>query len=177
MWHFLGTVPEPFYSWLNSTANAWIRFRHPERIVHPGTLHPDKTFYVIRDLPYHVGLAGWYDRVLGYMIRARKKGWIPIVDHRPDPKAGDPKTGRGNWYSYFTGVSEYNPDDINGFANVVFAVMQGVIHKRYNRAEIARRSQMCGLAKLNDRASSFVESRYKEMFPQGSDGYVGVYFR
>ena len=42
--HFLGAVQEPWYTWFNALANAWIRFMHPERITHPGELHPDKTF-------------------------------------------------------------------------------------------------------------------------------------
>lgn len=46
-WHFLGTVQEPFYSWLNAMANAVVLFRNPERKICCGTLNPDKTFYVI----------------------------------------------------------------------------------------------------------------------------------
>ena len=70
VWHFIGTIQEPFYTWLNALANGWILFRNPERVVHLGTLLPDQTFCLIRDLPRPVGVAGWHDRVIGYMIRA-----------------------------------------------------------------------------------------------------------
>jgi len=177
LFHFIGTIQEPWYTWINAFANAWILFRNPEKVTHPGSLHPDKTFYVIRDLPYYVGLAGWYDRVLGYMLRAERKGWIPVVEHLPDPQAGDPETGRGNWYSYFTAVSQYDPKDIHTFANVVYAVNLGAIHKRYNRNEIALRHEISQRAKLNRQSCSVIDSRYGKLFPDGAASYVGIYFR
>lgn len=178
MWHFLGTVPEPFYTWLNALANAWILFRRPERVTHPGTLHPDKTFYVIRDLPYSVGLAGWYDRVLGYVMRARKKGWVPVVVCQDSPKAGDPMHGRGNWYSYFSPVSPYGPSDVGRFANVVEATTHGAIHKRYCRSEIGMRHALTECVCLNPETREFVSARISELFNGREYGtLVGVYFR
>ena len=105
--HFLGTVQEPWYTWINALANAWILFRNPEKVVHLGTLHPDKTFYVIRDIQWHVGLAGWYDGVLGYIARAVKKGWIPVVDAPPAVL----KDG-GCWTDFFKGPSDYTMDEV-----------------------------------------------------------------
>lgn len=49
LFHFLGTVQEPWYTWLNAVANAWILFWNPEKVSHPGTMHSDKTFYVINN--------------------------------------------------------------------------------------------------------------------------------
>ena len=178
IWHFLGTVQEPFYTWLNALANAWILFRNPERVSHHGSLYPDKTFYIIRDLPYSVGLAGWYDRVIGYVLRARKKGWIPIVVQSEDLKAGDAENGRGNWYSYFDAVSPYHPEDVYGFANVVESVMHGVIHKRYRRAVVRIRHEVSASIALNAETQDFVESRLRDLFGRlPTRNVVGVYFR
>ena len=178
MWHFLGTVQEPFYTWLNALANAWILFRHPERVTHPGTLYPDKTFYVIRDLPYSVGLAGWYDRVLGYVLRARKKGWIPIVVHDGDHKVEDVKSARGTWYTYFDAVSSFDPSDVGNFANVVEATMHGVIHKRYRRSVVEERHDVAVSCCLNAGTREFIETRLRTLLNSRKCGVqVGVYFR
>ena len=177
LFHFLGTIQEPWYTWINDLANAWILFRNPEKVTHPGTLHPDKTFYVIRDLPHYVGLAGWHNRVLGYMLRAERKGCIPVVEHLPDPKTGDPESGRGNWYSYFTAVSRYDPKDTHTFSNVVHVVNMVAIHKRYNRNKIALRHEISQHARLNEQSSSVIYPRYRILFPDGAARYVGIYFR
>ena len=57
LFHFLGTVLAQWHMSLTAVANACMLFRNPERVVHPGTLHPDKTFYVINNLSHHVGVA------------------------------------------------------------------------------------------------------------------------
>lgn len=172
MWHFLGTVPEPFYTWLNALANAWILLRNPERVTHPGTLNPDKTFYIIRDLPRAVGVAGWYDRVLGYMLRAQRKGWIPVVDSQPPAQSDD-----GDWHAFFGQVSDFTVEEALMSRNVVFATMQGMIHKRYNRRNVARRHELCRKVGLSDEAKLFVDERLKEMFKDDEGGIVALRFR
>ena len=132
-------IDEPFYSVLTSLANSWIRFRGKEREVSLGPLHPDKTFYVIRDFPDHIGLAGWYDRVLGYMERAERKGWIPVVI---PPPADESFRDAGDWYAYFDPPSSFPPEEVLKSAHVVFAVQQAVVYKRFNRREIARRHRL-----------------------------------
>ena len=172
MWHFLGTVPEPFYTWLNALANAWVLLRRPERMTHPGSLHPDKTFYVIRDLPRGVGVAGGHDRVLGYMLRAERKGWIPVVDPPPPAQADD-----GNWLAFFKPVSDFSVKEVLNSRNVVFATMQGMIHKRYSRRNIERRHRMCERAGLSDEAARFVHGRLESLLGNCPGKMVAIRFR
>ena len=171
--HFLGAVQEPWYTWLNALANAWIRFLSPERITHLGALHPDKTFYVITDLPYTVGIAGWYDLVLGYMLRAEAKGWIPVVAMQ----AHGPRSDNGDWNTFFKPVSGFFPDEVLRSQNVVLAVRQGMIHKRYNRRNIERRHRLCESIHLSDEAERFVNERMKELFRESPEKMVAVRFR
>ena len=171
--HFLGAVQEPWYTWFNALANAWIRFLHPERITHPGELHPDKTFYVITDLPHTVGIAGWYDLVLGYMLRAEAKGWIPVVA----TQAQVPQSDGGDWNTFFKQVSGFSSDEALRSQNVVFAVRQGMIHKRYNKHSIERRHGLCKNICLSDEAERFVNERIGELFREPPEKMVAVRFR
>lgn len=172
LYHFIGTIQEPWYTWLNALANAWIRFRTPERVTHPGTLHPDKTFYVIRNLFPYVGVAGWHDAAIGYIMRARKKGWIPVIDPQPPMQPDD-----GDWYAFFKGVSPYSVDEVMKSKNVVFAVNQGMIHKRYNVKNIARRHKVAGEIQLSDELRSFIDERMGALFESCEGPIVAVRYR
>lgn len=177
----LARVPEPWYSWLRDVSNAITFLRRPERVAHPGGdngLHPDRTFYVINGLAGSVGLATWYDNVLGGMKRAARKGWIPVVARGVTPFGrGGTEDERGDWYTYFAPVSPYSPDDILKFRNVVVTVPHQRVHKRWNRREIAVRHKLSLSAPLNAQAREFVESRSRLLFPDGVDGFTGIYFR
>ena len=173
LWHFMGMIPEPWYTWVNALANTWIRLWNPERIAHPGTLHPDKIFYAITDLPYSVGVAGWHDRVLGYMLRAETKGWIPVVVANTQGARRDD----GDWYAFFKPVSGFSADEALRSKNVVIAVPQGMIHKRYNKRNIMRRHRLCGNVHLSDEAESFVSGRIQELFRGCPENMVAVRFR
>lgn len=168
--HYLAMVDEPWYTWVNALANFYILMRNPERVTHPGNLHPDKTFYVIRDLPPTVGLAGWYDRVLGYMTRAERKGWIPVVD--PPPPA---QVNGGSWYDFFNGPSGHALAEVLESRNVVFASVHGVIHKRYSRRNIKRRNRLLKDIRLSDDACAFMEDHLPGTLPEAP--VVGVVFR
>lgn len=170
--HLLAKVDEPFYGPLNRFANFLTRIRHPERVRHLGDLHPDKTFYVIRDLPAFIGLGGWYDRVLGYLERAGRKGWVPVLD--PPPSAQEDS---GNWYTFFNAPSSYPIAEVLQSRNVVFATVQGMIYKRYNPKSVARRHRIGKRIGLSEASRRFIEER----LPQTLDGIpspaVGVMFR
>jgi len=171
--HFLGTIQEPWYSWINALANLVIRLRKPERITHPGILYPEKTFYIIDDLSPYVGLAGWYDRVLGYMLRAKGKGWTPIVVPCLPAQADD-----GDWAAFFNGPTPEIPiaEALQG-RNVVHATPQGMIHKRYNRKNIAMRHPLCAEVPLSAEAQAFVDSRLKPLFENMPSPRVAIRFR
>ena len=172
LFHFLGTVQEPWYTWFNALANAWILFRNPEKVTHPGPLHPDKTFYVIRNLLPSVGIAGWYDAVIGYMLRAKKKGWIPVVDPPPPAQVDD-----GDWYAFFKSVSPYSIDEALRSRNVVFAVTQGMIHKRYNIKNITVRHKIAKEIHLSDELRKFVDDRLGTLFDGCDAPIVAIRYR
>ena len=164
VWHFLGTIQEPWYTWITYMANAWTLLRRPEKVTHPGTLHPDKTFYVIRDVSPSVGVAGWYDSVLGYISRAVRKGWIPVVD-APPPALED----GGGWDDFFTVSGGYSLPEVMMSKNVVIAVRQSMIHKRYNRKNIEVRHKLGEMVHPTDRLQSYLD----EQLPRVLDGGVG----
>lgn len=173
VFHYLGTIQEPWYSWVNALANLVIRLRKPERIIHPGDLHPDRTFYIIDDLSPYVGLAGWYDRILGYMLRAKRKGWTPIVVPCPPAQADD-----GDWTAFFDGPTAEIPvsEALQG-KNVVRATPQGMIHKRYNRKNIAMRHPLCAEVPLSAEAQAVVDKTILTTFGMRKTATVGVMFR
>ena len=172
---FLAHVDEPLYTPLMSMANAWLRFRNSEHEVSLGPLNADKTFYVIRELPSSVGLAGWYDRVLGYMARAERKGWIPVI--LPPPQ-DDASRDVGDWYSYFTAPSPYSLEDVLKSKHVIFAVTQAVVYKRYNRREIEKRHRIGRLIPPRSEILAFLEARAREMLSEMPAGKrVGAYYR
>lgn len=153
----LSRVNEPWYSWLNSLANTVTFLRHPEKPERLGPLNADRTFYVINDFPRHIGLAGWYDRVLGYMMRAEKKGWIPVIDSE-------------EWGEYFEYPSNYTMDEVRQSANVVFAHPHGTVYKRVSKRNIELRHRLAAKIPLKPLA---VRS-----FNRSTDHpVVGVYFR
>ena len=172
VWHFLGTIQEPWYTWITALANALILLRTPERVTHPGTLHPDKTFYVIRDFPPSVGVAGWYDSVLGYISRAVRKGWIPVVD-APPPALAD----GGGWNDFFSVSSGYSLAEVMQSRNVVLAVRQSMIHKRYNRRSIETRHKMCEMVHPSDRLQSYLYEQLPLLLGDHAERIVAVRYR
>jgi hypothetical protein len=172
LFHFLGGVDEPFYTPLNALANLYLRWRNPEKIVHPGDKHPDKVFYIIRDVPDCVGLASWYDRVLGYVIRAKKKGWVPVVD---PPVSTRPENG--GWYDFFKGPSDIPVEEALQGRNVVFATEQAMIHKRYSKRNIVRRHKIAEEIPFSDEAEAFISPRLSALMADMPKPVVGVRFR
>ena len=170
-WHFLGTVQEPFYSWLNAMANAVVLFRNPERKICCGTLNPDKTFYVIGNFSKGVGIAGWHDKVLGCLLWAKRKGYIPVV--APSPA----REGDGDWFAFFKQVSPYTLEEVLKSKNVVHAIERGMIHKRYNKRNIRRRHEMSKSVSLSDEAKRFIDERMSGLFDGMPSPVVAVRYR
>lgn len=170
--HYLAMVDEPWYTWVNALANFYILMRNPERVTHPGNLHPDKTFYVIRDLSPDVGVAGWYDRVLGYILHAERKGWIPIVDPSPPAQPDD-----GDWYAFFKAPTDIPLVEALQGRNVVISTVQGMIHKRFSRKNVARRHVICQRVPLSDDAQTYVDSHLQNLFAATPSPIVAIRFR
>jgi hypothetical protein len=172
LFHFLGGVDEPFYTPLNALANVYLRLKNPERIQHLGDLHPDKIFYIIRDVPACTGLASWYDRVLGYMLRAKRKGWVPVVDPPAPAKKDD-----GGWYDFFKGPSDIPVEEALQGSNVVFATEQAMVYKRFSKSNIARRHLIARAIQFSEEARAFVDAHVSEIFSAMPRPTVGVVFR
>ena len=84
----------------------------------------------------------------------------------------------GDWYSYFVAPSPYPLEEVLKSRNVVFAVTQAVVYKRYNRREIAKRHRLAQLVPPRADLLAFLEERAKKVFSSVPDGrLVGAYFR
>jgi len=90
-----------------------------------GPLHPDKTFYVIRQEGGGRGLFSLVASVLCHLDIADKYGWIPVVDFlnfKCVYNEDNPVNGSLNaWENYFEPVSQYRLDDVYDSANVIFS--------------------------------------------------------
>ena len=127
--HLMSRVNEPWYSWLVAVANARALVRNPEKPVDLGALNPERTLYVVNDLRKGVGLAGWVERVIGYILFARRRGWTPVVMMPSD----EPREDLG-WYEYFNGVSAIDPSEVMNSRHVVFATTRHSTYARYNKS-------------------------------------------
>lgn len=178
----LARIGEPAYSWLKAVFNRLAFLRNPEKISHPcvnGGLHPEKTIYVIDDLSPFVGLATWYDNVLGGMERAVRMGWIPVVvcGDSSGNESGN-SDDRGDWYTYFRAVSEVAPEDLPRCRNVVRPTSHIRVHKRYNPQEIAMRHRLAEKAAFNESTLKFIKPRFDVLFGTvAPEDCVGIYFR
>lgn len=172
LFHVLGMVQEPWYTWLNALGLRYILLKHPERVTHPGTRFPDKTFYIIQNLSPDVGLAGWYDHVLGAVIYADRRGWIPVVKATPPAQEDD-----GDWYDFFKGPSDIPVEEALEGANVVFATPRSMVHKRYSRKNICLRHSVCRRVPLSEWAQHFVDERMGKIFSDAPEKMVAIRFR
>ena len=176
----LARIREPWYSWCKCISNLILLLRNPEVEEHPGGpkgILPERTIYLIDDFPYNVGLATWYDNVLGRMERAERRGWIPVVAKATLSDATRDIVERGDWYDYFTPVSEVSPSDISRCANVVRAKPLQMVHKRFNRSEISIRHRLSKKAAFSDDTMNFILPRFEELFRGGAEECVGIYYR
>ncbi len=98
-------IQEPFYSWIMGIYNKLLQIRNPENILHLGQEYPDKTFYIIRLDNQGIGLASFFDEVLGAMKYAQKRGYIPVVDiSYSNCSLVDPDRGGDAWEYYYAGI-------------------------------------------------------------------------
>lgn len=88
-----------------------------------GNLHPDRTFYVIRDPHRKAGLFAVHSFVVGHIKTAIERGLIPVVDmqHYPNYYYTDQETiGRVNWWEHcFKQPSPYTLEEVYRSRNVI----------------------------------------------------------
>lgn len=172
MLHTASRLREPLYSWAIAVTNWWKLVRCPERRVEPfGNLHPDKTFYVIEALTEGTGVASWYDRVMGYMLRAEKKGWNPVVADTTDDFGQ-------SWKMYFQNPSSASMDDVLHSRNVIYANPNlTMTYRRLNRRNVERRHKLVKFMLLVPEVEDFVNVRMEKLFADAKSPMIGAYLR
>lgn len=101
-------------------------YRWREHMTHPGKDFPDKTFYVIRRHANRAGLFSFYVTNLGSIVKAKKQGYIPVVDmqNSPNPMLTPERVGRENAFEdYFLQPEKYHLGDITHAKNVILGAI------------------------------------------------------
>lgn len=104
--------------------NDW---RWRERLVHNGTEHPDKTFYVIRRHASRAGLFSFVMTNLASIAEAVEQGFIPVIDmqNSANPMLSADEVGKVNaWERFYEQPCGYGLEDLQHARNV----MLGSIH-------------------------------------------------
>ncbi len=179
--YYEARIQEPFYSWLMAAYNCILDItEHPET-EHPGGEHTDQTFYVIRLDNQGIGLASFYDEVLGAMKYAERRNYVPVVTiSDPECSLVDPQRGGDAWEYYYAGIETngrlYSAKDAANAANVVFHDQRMItLYKRYSPKEIARRSVFCGRIRYNEETRAYLAEKEKDILRNTS--LIGVYYR
>lgn len=181
--HFLSTIQEPWYSLIVKMVNVFRILRVPEIKRSYGNENPDKTFYIIRNLPGG-GWAGQYDSVLGFLERAYKKGYYPVIDfniEQPDNLHDDEQIINNSWeYYFFQPLSKdgkrYSLDEVYQSKNVIISTPQSTIYTRYNKKELKKRFEISKKIPFNDFTLSYFLEQ-KEKFLGEKKDVVGAYYR
>lgn len=89
-----------------------------------GSLHPDKTFYVIRRSDKLAGINSHFISAMGHIRYAVRNGWIPIIDMKNYPNAllDEKQLGiRNAWDNYFGQPCTYSLDEVYQSRNVILS--------------------------------------------------------
>lgn len=178
--HFLSRIPEPFYSWIRALANELILLKSPEKVCKYGEENQDKTFYLIDNITMG-GFAGQYDAVLGHIIRARKKGYIPYVD-LSNPQLNIFSDGVADdihnyWEDYFCQATDISIDEIYRSKNVIHNSNISTIYTRINKNNISKRYIASQTVKFNSNTLICIEKKKAEIGWKDGNKYLGAYYR
>ena len=203
--YFLETrIQEPFYSFIIYIYNGFVRRRNGIQRVSNGKEYTDKVFYLIELNDTAIGLASFYDKVLGAVKYADKKNYIPVVNITDTQVLGavkyankknyipvvnitntqsnivDPERGGNGWEYYFSGIETdgqvYSLKDLTNAQNVVLADPSCItLYKRYSIHEIERRNKICCRIQYNKDTASYIEKAEKDLLHE--DKTIGVYYR
>lgn len=182
MLHYYETrIQEPFYSWIMAAYNKLLMIRNPEKMTHPGIKNPQQTFYMIRLDNQGIGLASFYDEVLGAMKYASKRGYVPVVDiSDPDCSLVDPERKGDAWEYYYAGIETngkiYSKEDAAAAANVIYHDQRLItLYKRYSPKEIYCRSELSKRIYYNEETKCFLEKMEREILAEMPR--IAVYYR
>lgn len=184
IYFLLGKVKEPLYSLLICLFNKVKLIRNPEKIKSYGELNPNVTFYVISNLPG--GLASQYDAALGYIDRAIKKGYIPIIDLQNTDNGclKDEEREESNpWAYYFSqpiinGIQkEYTLEEVYKSNRVIHCNSLHMVYKRVNKKNIHKRYLLSQYINVVEAQYNSIKQIYEELLKNSTDNIIGAYYR
>jgi hypothetical protein len=99
-----------------------------EKVKHYGKLYPDKTFYIIRRPEPGAGLFSNFHWVLGHILYAIEKNYIPVVDmmnYKTYYNETESVNGTKNaWEYYFEQPALYTLEEVYKGKNVILGNME-----------------------------------------------------
>lgn len=180
--HFLETrIQEPFYSCIINIYNDFLRRKKGTQRISNGNEYPDKVFYLIELDDIAIGLASFYDKVLGAVKYADKKNYIPVVNiSNTQSNIVDPERGGNGWEYFFSGIETdgrvYSLKDLASAQSVVLADPSCItLYKRYSINEIERRNKICCRIQYNKDTASYIKKAEIDFLHE--DKTIGVYYR
>lgn len=180
--HFLETrIQEPFYSCIINIYNDFLRRKKGTQRISNGNEYPDKVFYLIELDDIAIGLASFYDKVLGAVKYADKKNYIPVVNiSNPKSNVVDQDRGGNGWEYYFSGIETdgriYSMKDIEKAENIVVANPSCItLYKRYSNKEISRRNKVSSRIRYEKNTNSFIQKMEEDLLNDKKQ--IGVYYR
>ncbi len=194
---------EKLKNWVKRKAPRWVfnivvkmwdtykKLRMPEQKKSFGSLNPDVTFYVIRLYPPATGFLADYQYFLGYMMYAKKKGWIPVIDmenYETMYYEEDGFNGTKNVWEYFfeqpfdekTG-RRYSLEEVYKSKNVVLSC--GADNTMYDDVltmkedVLQKRCEMTKLIPFNSYMTSYIEDVKKQLDITSSNRLLGLCLR
>lgn len=163
----------------------WIELiRKPEKVKSYGELNPNTTFYIITNLAG--GLASQYDSALGYIARAIKKGYVPVVDlsnSNNDCLRDESIKGNNTWEYYFKQPFEgqlqrkYTLEEVYKSSKVIHCSSLHTIYKRVNKNNIKKRFLLSQYISMIEPRYNFIIQQYENLFSDINDDVIGVYYR
>lgn len=141
-----------------------------------GDKNPDKTFYVIWRNHYGAGFFSNYAFVMGHLLIAKEKGYIPIIDFENFKtlyNAKEPINGTENaWNYYFEPLNNYQLTEVYQSKNVLFCNGDFPMGFSYNLTEMEGATEIAQQIKLNNTVKEYIQNSLKT-----DTSYLGIHFR
>lgn len=183
-YYLLGMIKEPIYSLLINLFNRIKLIIAPEKEERYGELNPNITFYIITNLPG--GLASQYNSALGYIDRAIRKGYVPIIDLQKtenDCLRDIEREERNPWNYFFEQpfTSQISPDytleEIYKSSSVIHCKPLHMVYQRVNKKNIQKRFLLSQYIKIVEPQYKYIIELYEEVIKNIEGDIIGVYYR
>jgi len=153
-----------------------------------GTENKDKTFFVIRRSSNNTGILSNYHHVMGYIRKAIRKGYIPVVDMENYltnvNEEGKINGTKNAWEYYFKQPTEYSLKDVYESANVILSngdfphfECPVTISAYLNEKTISKRNKIINnYLQFNDVTNKHINAINNIIFPKNKK-ILGVFIR